>query len=764
MGLTLNNPRMSSAAKKKAKKKTASKSTQPPADDPADDPAEAPAEEPATTRSPLPQHRFNFAKHDPLHCSIPGLFRSTFRSDMPAGRNHLIRHKRGDITIEVRCSDPLRVIDLRVIDLRVLQGLAALGSPLAEPEVLTDSSTRTQLRENLFLSQQSQTLPSLVVSGTYYELAREIGLPPHSGSTFRAIRASIERMWNVSIVTDQGGKRHGYRMLSFCRPATQTPLIEVALNPLITAAILGKSINASGGYTRIEMAEVRKPFLTGATRILHQYLSCLIAQGEFKDLIASNLCAHIWPTDKAAKGEERSRINKQNARLKRVMDDLNELGWNCTLIAAQPKNAAQPAYRKWRIARPAKPIEDSPEFTRTRSTGTAPLKSPAIALRNPDNLDETVFAECVRLQPTAALRECLARLSDEQLAACAQAVPAAALRYAPNRLADWQIDDCARAAPLAAIKFAAAKLSPARFVACLAETESPPPGATAGQLDAWLLAEPARAWNYTAVQHAPNTPPAESLRNAREWLTPEQFAVVVIAMPAEALQFASSLLSPAQIDDCALAAPAEALHFTAAKLTPLRFVACIKETGMTPAGAVAPDQLAAWADDNLTAVYDYIGSMQAFEARLPGHFAKIVSHQPSAALTGAATLLTAEQLAACASRCPAVALRHAAALLQPATLANCVAAEPAYALAYAGEILPQELLQQAIAAIEVRSNTRAALDSLVVSTPSAAARIASKLTAAHIGYCIENAPEAMLKHAYDFLTLSQIAYCNSRVT
>jgi hypothetical protein len=47
---------------------------------------------------------------------------------------------------------------------------------------------------------------------------------------------------------------------------------------------------------------------------------------------------------------------------------------------------------------------------------------------------------------------------------------------------------------------------------------------------------------------------------------------------------------------------------------------------------------------------------------------------------------------------------------------------------------------------------------------AAAARIASKLTAAHIGYCIEKAPEAMLKHAYDYLTLSQIAYRNSTIT
>jgi hypothetical protein len=104
------------------------------------------------------------------------------------------------------------------------------------------------------------------------------------------------------------------------------------------------------------------------------------------------------------------------------------------------------------------------------------------------------------------------------------------------------------------------------------------------------------------------------------------------------------------------------------------------------------------------------------------------------------------------------------ALLQPATLTNCVAAELAYALANAGETLPQELLQQAIAAIEGHSNTRASLDSLVVRPPSAAARIASKLTAAHIGCCIEKRPEAMLKNAYDCLTLSQIAYCNSRIT
>lgn len=725
----------------------------------------------------LPPYRFSHACHDPAHCGTAGLFTS-FKRGTRTGENNVGR-KWGANTIKFKCPEPLGALDLRV-----LQGLIALGAPLAKPDLLTNSPEHHELQKNLMVHPATRELPSLVVTATYYQLATEIGITRHSGQSYDAIRASIKRMWGVSIsVIDSKGMCHGYKMLSRYTADNECKRVHVALNPRLTEAILGERAGGTGSHTRIMMSEVRNlgPG-SDVARILHQYLCAIVGPGEEKRLQASNLCAHIWlpppnlpksdldltkQEKKDLKDRERDRLNKQNQRLDEAMVKLSQIGWKCEKIADQPKNRAQAAYRLWKITRPTLKNVEIDEFAPKSVVPTIPTpqRTPAAALRElAETLDDEQFASCVARQPIAALKHCLARLTDVQFATCVKAAPAAALRYATDRLKDWQVNDCARAAPLEAINFAAAKLSPERFLGCLTATTEMPPAVTIEQLDAWLLAEPTRAWNFVAHRHAPNTPPTEALRYALEWLTPKQFAAVAGAMPAGALKYASANLGPAQLDDCALAAPTEALQFAAPLLSPERLVACIKETGMSPQGTLTQGQLTAWANDNLAAVYEHIGSMRVFAAQLPGHFSKIVAQHPSIALREVPELLTTEQLNHCASLSPRAALEHAAALLPQTTLANCVAAEPAYALAYARETLPDELFQLALASIEAISNSKSALDSMAWNTPGAAALIASKLTPAQIEHCVEKAPAAMLKHAYDHLSLVQIQSCKSRVT
>lgn len=182
------------------------------------------------------QFRYNYAKHDPAHCTAKGLFQPLKRAERKK-QEHTVLHKYGDVTLEFKCSEPLGADDLRV-----LQGLLALASPIADPEVLTANTPpeNQKLRDSLKLSESANHLETLVVQATRYQLAKEIGLTL-SGSTFPRIKASIIRMCSVSILaTDKDGRRTGYNLIGGYSSQANEALIRVALNPRLTAAILGE--------------------------------------------------------------------------------------------------------------------------------------------------------------------------------------------------------------------------------------------------------------------------------------------------------------------------------------------------------------------------------------------------------------------------------------------------------------------------------------------------------------------------------------------
>lgn len=256
-------------------------------------------------------------------------------------------------------------------------------------------------------------------------------------------------------------------------------------------------------------------------------------------------------------------------------------------------------------------------------------------------------------------------------------MPPAALRYATAPLADWQIDDCARKAPVEAIKFATARLSPERFVKCLAESRPQPPTATAEQLNAWIQAEPVRAWQYVAHRETPHTPASEALRYARQWLTAEQFDAVIRAMPGEALRFVAEGMTPVQIDACTYAEAAAAVQYAAAKLTEELINHCVR---------VVPVPTLKYAANRLTA----------------RQFADCVSREPAAALQYVISILSTDQRSNCINsirhhsdidaivhKYPAVAL-IAECRLNKSQLAYCVDQEPALALKHACNLLSFE--------------------------------------------------------------------------
>ncbi len=562
----------------------------------------------------------------------------------------------------------------------------------------------------------------MVVSGTLYQLNKEIDLG-NSSSSYKKIRECIARLGSTSIVHDVGGKRRSFRLLSHCGTTTRVteaalnPVITatdaasaigggcfaVALNPMLTASVLGKSIKLSGSHARIEMFEVRA-IKHEAARLIHQYLCAVIDPGKPKTLSRETLRARIWPETP----ENANLLNQHHYRLRVAIRMLAPLGWRFVPSASSRKNRAQRDYQTFEIYRPTKAetaalaakaakrankqsvtildVEGEPMLRANPTLTTMAPKSPALALRTPDDLNDAEFAMCAAKQPQAALKFGLARLTTEQLAACAQAVPPAALRYATAPLADWQIDDCARKAPVEAIKFATARLSPERFVKCLAESRPQPPTATAEQLNAWIHAEPVRAWQFVAHLKTPHTPSSEALRNARLWLTADQFDAVIRAIPGDALRFVAEGMSPEQIDACTHAEPAAAVQYAAAKLTE-------------------------------------------------------------------------ELLDFCVRAVPVPTLRYAANQLTERQFADCVSREPAAALQYVISILSTEQLHSCTSKVRQYSD----IDAIVHKYPAVALIAECSLNRSQLAYCVDQEPALALKHACNLLSFEQIDYCKSQV-
>lgn len=415
-------------------------------------------EDPTQTHDPG-NFRYSLAKHDPATCMAAGLFQPIRRGKRPKGVTHVAQFT--NLKLEFRC-----FWQLGAEDLRVLQGLLALASPLDVPDILTADSMLTnnrELRGRLKLSGTAANAESLVVRGSYYLLAKEIGLTTSGSQTFRHLRESIDRLSLVNVRVTQAGETYSSNLLSY---SADEKYLGVALNPRLTAAVLGGRIAANGSHTRIDLSEVRA--IGGdITRILHQYLCALINLGETRTLQATTMMNQIWTGDASVNAKA-----KQRNRLHKALEDLRQLGWRYKNIAGNRTVVGKSHYLKYEITRPKPKTVDIPAETAGESVSglagsdDAPAttangdldgiikKSPGIALRNhADAMTLGQFIECVSKQPIAAMRHCLDRLSDDQLNACLAKNPQAALRYASRRLSVEQITKAAADAPEAAIQY-----------------------------------------------------------------------------------------------------------------------------------------------------------------------------------------------------------------------------------------------------------------------------------------------------------------------
>ncbi|SMC06910.1 plasmid and phage iteron-binding protein [Sulfobacillus thermosulfidooxidans DSM 9293] len=262
----------------------------------------------------MKSYRLTHARHDPVHCLAPGLFRSLRRGERKKAKLDVIYKFGDERLIEFSGPEPLGADDLRV-----LQGLVALGGPngvLLHPEPKTESGK--QLRLSLEPKWDAIEQDAIVVKSSYYTLAKEIGYANPRDT--RPIRECIERLWKISIIVKNGSNRQGFRLLSDYASDEQEGRLFVALNPLIAQAIIG---GKNRQFVRIEMDEVRS-LHTDPARLIHQRLCAWIDPGKQGKTEIDTLCEYVRPRRDDDSSEA---IKKRRQTVRRALTELVAVGW-----------------------------------------------------------------------------------------------------------------------------------------------------------------------------------------------------------------------------------------------------------------------------------------------------------------------------------------------------------------------------------------------------------------------------------------------------
>lgn len=273
-----------------------------------------------------PKYELTHARHDPAHCLAPGLFRALKRGERKRSKLDVAYDYGDGKRIEFKGPEPLGADDLRV-----LQGLVAMAGPrglVLGPEPKTDAGQ--QLRLLLEPKWDAVYDNAMVVRGSYRALAREVGYQ-EGGDQFRAIRECIERLWTVSIIAQNGRKRHGFRLLADYASDEAEGRLYVALNPIIAKAVMG-----GGQHVRISMSDVRA--LEGETaRLLHQRLCGWIDPGKSGRVAVDTLCSYAWPNEASG-----ATMRKRRQRVREALLELEALGWRVAEYARGKYDVARP--------------------------------------------------------------------------------------------------------------------------------------------------------------------------------------------------------------------------------------------------------------------------------------------------------------------------------------------------------------------------------------------------------------------------------------
>lgn len=276
----------------------------------------------------MSKYDLTHARHDPAHCLAPGLFRSLKRGER--------KRSKLDVTYTFGEGETMRFVGFEPLgadDMRLLQGIVALSGPnglLLTPEPST--AIGKQLR--LFLEPHFEAVEqdALVVRENLSKLLTETGMTD-SGDNIKALKASLLRMSNVTILVTKGKQQAAFHLMSHAFDEEDGRLW-IALNPRITEAILGRR-----SFARINMDEVRS-LQTDPARLIHQRLCGWIDPDKTGRIELDTLCNYIWPDETSMETMKKRRQKARKA--------LAELAITCWIVNEYAKN-------KWQISRPKDP-------------------------------------------------------------------------------------------------------------------------------------------------------------------------------------------------------------------------------------------------------------------------------------------------------------------------------------------------------------------------------------------------------------------------
>ena len=271
-------------------------------------------------------------RHDRAHCLVPGLFRSLKRGER--------KREKLDVTYKFGEKETVRFVGFEPLgadDMRVLQGLVAKAGPdgrLLNPEPKTEKGKELRLLMEPKFDGAHQS--GLVVRDSLYGLLTEIGLTD-GGDNIRALKASLLRMSNVTVVVEKDTKQASFHLMSYAFDEANGQLL-VALNPRLANAVLGKQ-----PHVQIDMSEVRS-INSDIVRLIHQRLCGWIDPGKSGRATLDTICGYVWP-DKS----NPATMRKHRERVRKSFDELQRLNWTVTEYAKgkleiqRPKPQYKPA-------------------------------------------------------------------------------------------------------------------------------------------------------------------------------------------------------------------------------------------------------------------------------------------------------------------------------------------------------------------------------------------------------------------------------------
>jgi len=264
-------------------------------------------------------------RHDPAHCLAPGLFRS-----LPKGGR---KTQKLDLTYHFGKNESIRFIGFEPLgadDMRFLQGIVAFAGPNGLM-LTTQPETETGRQLRLFLEPRFDAIEqdALIVRESLPRLLAEIGLTD-GGENIDALKASLLRMSNVTVLVTQGKKQAAFHLMSHAFNGDDGRLW-IALNPRIAESVLGRR-----SFTRICMTEIRG-LKTDPARLMHQRLCGWIDPGKSGRVEMDTLCGYVWPEPT---NPEAMKKRRQTAR--RALGELAAVGWT----------VSEYAHGKWGLKRP----------------------------------------------------------------------------------------------------------------------------------------------------------------------------------------------------------------------------------------------------------------------------------------------------------------------------------------------------------------------------------------------------------------------------